>query len=701
MSHCGVSRHVRCGSGCRSAWESFMRRLIFATVSLAAAAAVHPVMAQPAPTQTLRIALAEDGDILDPSVARTFVGRIVFAGMCDKLFDINEKLEIVPQLATGFEYTDSKTLIISLRAGVKFHDGTDMDAAAVKYSLERHVNFPGSTRKAELGAMDKIEVIDPLKVKVTLKAPSAPFVAQLTDRAGMIVSPKAAEAAGKDFGLKPVCAGPFKFVERVAQDHITMERFPEYWDAKNVHFAKVVYQVIVDNSVRLANLQAGAIEIGERIGATDVEAARKDPKLNTAVFPSLGFQSINFNVANGPKSKGPFGNALVRKAFELSIDRTALMQVVYNGLYPPTVQAIPGASPFHNAALKVPERDVAKAKALLAQAGVKAPVPVTLTVSTSPDQKQVGEVIQSMVAEAGFDLKVQATEFASMLSAESAGDYEASAIGWSGRADPDGNLYSFMYTGAPLNDWKYSDKEVDTWLDGARATTDAAERKALYAKITAKLAQDLPVMYLDNNPWITVSSKKLTGFRPVADGMIRIPGMELANILVFCLQQLMPGDPALVLAGEERDPAVLAAIRTELWLDRSLPIQYLHWIGGVLQGDLGFSWRIRQPVIQLVLTKLPVTLQLGCMAFVISVCIGIPMGILSAVKRNTKWDYIANGVGLAGLSTPNFWLGIMLILLISVRLGWLPPSGYVSLAEDWRQARASWRFGGSADGRRR
>jgi peptide/nickel transport system permease protein len=168
-----------------------------------------------------------------------------------------------------------------------------------------------------------------------------------------------------------------------------------------------------------------------------------------------------------------------------------------------------------------------------------------------------------------------------------------------------------------------------------------------------------------------------------------IPTLLLVSILVFCLQQLMPGDPALVLAGEERDPAVLAAIRTELWLDRSLPIQYLHWIGGVVRGDLGFSWRIRQPVIQLVTTKLPVTMQLGLMAFVISVCIGIPMGILSAVKRNTKWDYIANGVGLAGLSTPNFWLGIMLILLVSVKLGWLPPSGYVSLAEDWRQSLAT------------
>ncbi len=169
-----------------------------------------------------------------------------------------------------------------------------------------------------------------------------------------------------------------------------------------------------------------------------------------------------------------------------------------------------------------------------------------------------------------------------------------------------------------------------------------------------------------------------------------LPTILLVSILVFALQQLMPGDPAVVLAGEERgDPAVIAQIRNELWLDRSLPVQYLHWMGNVLRGDLGFSWRIRQPVATLVLTKLPVTLQLGAMAFLIALCVGVPAGILSAVKRNTAWDYTANLIGLAGLSTPNFWLGIMLILLVSVKLGWLPPSGYVPLTEDWRQSLAT------------
>ena len=169
-----------------------------------------------------------------------------------------------------------------------------------------------------------------------------------------------------------------------------------------------------------------------------------------------------------------------------------------------------------------------------------------------------------------------------------------------------------------------------------------------------------------------------------------IPTLLLVSVLVFGLQQLMPGDPALVLAGEEgANQQLLAQIRSELWLDRPLPVQYVHWMGNVLQGNLGFSWRIRQPVSQLIAQKLPVTLQLGIMAFAIAILIGVPTGIIAAVYRNRFLDYLANAIGLAGLSTPTFWLGIMLILLVSVDLGWLPPSGYVSLAEDWRQSLAT------------
>ena len=180
-----------------------------------------------AEAQNLRIALREDPDILDPTLSRTYVGRIVYMGFCDKLFDINERLEPVPQLATGFRWEDPTTLIITLRQGVRFHDNEMMTAESVVYSLNRHLTMQGSFRRGEMGAISAIEVVDPQTVRIRLAEPNASFIATLTDRAGMIISPRAAEAAGRNFGNRPVCAGPMRFVERVAQERIVLERFPD------------------------------------------------------------------------------------------------------------------------------------------------------------------------------------------------------------------------------------------------------------------------------------------------------------------------------------------------------------------------------------------------------------------------------------------------------------------------------------------
>jgi peptide/nickel transport system permease protein len=168
-----------------------------------------------------------------------------------------------------------------------------------------------------------------------------------------------------------------------------------------------------------------------------------------------------------------------------------------------------------------------------------------------------------------------------------------------------------------------------------------------------------------------------------------IPTLFFVSLIIFSLQQLLPGDPATIMAGEERDPAVIAQIRQQYRLDQPIPIQYLYWVKGVLTGDLGESMRIKKPVRELIFEKLPVTMQLASMAIVIALTIGVSAGIVSAVKKGTVWDYAANVFALWGLSTPNFWLGIMLIFLFSVELGWLPASGYVPLTEDWRQSLAS------------
>ena len=500
-----------------------MRRLLLASACFA-------LLCTAAPAQTLRVALREDADILDPTLARTYVGRIVFGGLCDKLFDINEKLEIVPQLATGYEYTDPTTLVMKLRPGVLFHNGEAFDAAAVKYTLERHMTMPGSYRRSELSAIDTIEAVDELTVRIKLKGPSAPFIAQLADRAGMILPPKATEAAGKDFGLKPICTGPFRFVERVAQDRIVLERNPDYWDKAAIKLDRVIYLPIPDSSIRLANLQAGSIDLTEQVLASDVEAVRKNAKLTLALSDYIGYQGLNFNVGNGPRSKTPAGqDARVRHAFELSLDRDALVQVVYSGLYTPTAQAISHGSPYYAADVVPPARDVAKAKALLKEAGLTAPVPITLTAPNNPDIRQAAEVIQSMAAEAGFDVKINVMEFASSLQAEERGDFEGYLIAWSGRVDPDGNLYSFVRTGGALNNQKYSNPKMDELLDRARTITDVAQRRALYAEAAKIEQQDLPIIYLWTQKNIVGMSNRVRGFRAISDGMIRLQGVSLSN----------------------------------------------------------------------------------------------------------------------------------------------------------------------------
>src|SRR6187551_3344311 len=327
---------------------------------------------------TLRIGLAEDPDILDPTLARTYVGRIVFAGFCDKLFDIDEKINIVPQLALSHETSaDGKEVIIKLRPGVKFHDGEPLDAEAAKFSLDRHMTMPTSFRKPELAQLDRVEVVDPLTIKLVLKTPFSPLIAQLTDRAGMMVSPRAAKEAGEKFGLKPVCAGPYKFVERVQQDRMVFERFADYWNKDNIFIDRVVFLPIVDSTVRLADLKSGGLDLIERLLATDIKDVRADSKLKLVAMPDLSYEGITINVANGDKAKNPLGVlAKVRRALELSLDRDAINQVVFNGEFVPGNQWVSPENTYYQKSLPIPKRDVAKAKALIKETGVTPPVVV-------------------------------------------------------------------------------------------------------------------------------------------------------------------------------------------------------------------------------------------------------------------------------------------------------------------------------------
>ena len=500
-----------------------------AAALLLLAAAFAAVDATPAAARVLRIGLADDPDMLDPTLARTYTGRIVFAAMCDKLVDITPELDIAPQLATEWQWVDgNKGLVLKLRQGVKFQDGEPLDAAAVKFSIERHLNMPGSNRKAEISAVTAVEIVDDHTVKLVLKAPFAPLLAALSDRAGMIVSPKAAQASG-DFANHPVCAGPYKFVERVAQDRIVLDRFADYWNKDLVKFDRIVFTPIPDSTVRLANLQSGGLDMIERLAATDVETVRKDSRLKLSTITGLGYQSLSINLNNGARAKNPFGqDPRVREALELSIDRAALNEVVFNGLFQPGNQWVGPSNPFYVKSRPIPARNVAKAKQLLAAAGAATPQ-VTLMTTTVPETLRAAQVIQAMAAEAGFDIKIQATESNAAIQASVDGQFELYLNYWSGRTDPDGNLYNFVSCKAPpaLNVARYCNPTVDEELDAARTAEDAASRLAHYAKVADHILTDRPLIYLWHPTWLFAMSAKITGFEPYPDGLIRPQGMTM------------------------------------------------------------------------------------------------------------------------------------------------------------------------------
>ena len=460
---------------------------------MALAAALLGATTLGAQAADLRIALQSDADVLDPDQSRTFVGRIVYTSLCDKLVDITPDLEIIPQLATEWSFSeDGKQLTMMLRDDAVFHDGTPFDAEAVAANIDRSQNLETSRRKSELSSITGVEVLGSHEIRFDLADADATLMAQFADRAGMMVSPTAAEAAGDDFGLNPVCSGPYQFKERVAQDRIVLEKFADYYNADEYHFDSVTYLPIPDTTVRLANLQSGDI-----------------------------------NVANGEKGDNPWGNdKRLRQALSYAIDREAINQVVFNGAFAAGNQPFPPNSPWYSTDFPVPERDVEKAKELLAEAGFADGIDLEVQVPNTTIPLQLMQVVQSMAAEAGINISITSKEFATLLADQSAGDYQASQIGWSGRVDPDGNIHQFMTTEGGINDSKYSNPEVDEQLNKARKSNDQDVRRESYTAARAILNEELPIVYLYHQTWIWALDSDITGFTPYPDGMIRLAGMK-------------------------------------------------------------------------------------------------------------------------------------------------------------------------------
>jgi peptide/nickel transport system substrate-binding protein len=481
---------------------------------------------------TLTMALSADPDALDPSTSTTLLGREVFTSICEKLYDIDANAKLVPQLASALPDVsgDGRTVTVKLRDGVKFNDGTAFDAAAVKKSLDRHRTLKKSARVADLSAVRSVDVVDPSTVKISLSRPFTPLTAQLADRAGMIMSPKALDSEGDDFGANPVCVGPFKFASRTSGNQIVVERSPDYYDASKVKLDKVVYKIIVDPNVRAANLKSGDVQAAEELATTTVSGVQSDPNLRVVSGGGLGNYGIQVNIGNvngstekPGKVSTPLGKSpQLRQAFELSLDRTAINKAVYSGLDQPDCSPLPPNSPYRDKAVTCPARDVAQAKRLVAASGVKTPVPVTLTVPNDATNERLGQVVQQMAKETGFDVKVSPIDFATGLEQGAAGKFDAMATGWSGRIDPDGDLSGLITTGGTNNFAGMSDPGIDDPIKQAAAIQDPAQRTQLYSKAIQRSAELRGMIYLFHNLYYLGMRKDVAGIRYYADGLPRL-----------------------------------------------------------------------------------------------------------------------------------------------------------------------------------
>jgi peptide/nickel transport system substrate-binding protein len=480
--------------------------------------------------QPLRAALEFEPAPLDPATDGSYTNRIVTTVMCDSLIDLSPDLKFIPELATSWDWApDHLSLTLHLREGVSYQDGTPLDAASIAANINRYKTASYSIRKAEMSAISGTEVVDAHTIRVLLSRPYAPLLTTLANRPGTPYSPKLLDKSTDEIAAHPVCAGPFRFVDRVAEDHITLERWPGYWNAAAIKLPGIVFRTVTDSTIRKTDLEAGALDISDHIAPTDVAAVNGNPKLRIAKMPSLGFVPIEFNVANGKAADTPLGrDARVRRAFSLAIDRNALNQVAFDGQYIPSNQMEVPGSTYYDPDHPVPARDIPAARKLMQEAGVDR-VAFTMNISTDPLDGQVAEIIQSMVKDAGFDMKIVAKDAAAQVADTRSGNFQASMLIWSGRADPDGNT-SIWLTCSGFTNWgKYCNPTFDALMQKATEVSDPAQRIPLYRKATDIWLADSPDIVIYHFSLLWGLSRKVGGFQGRPDGLWRPEGMTLGQ----------------------------------------------------------------------------------------------------------------------------------------------------------------------------
>jgi peptide/nickel transport system substrate-binding protein len=481
----------------------------------------------------LVVGLNSDVVTLDPLKSSALVDRQVMLNMYDTLVALNSQGQIVPDLATSWTTPTPTQLVFTLRTGVTFWDGTPFNAAAVVFNINRILNTPSSPRLSEIATVASVTAIDATHVQFNLKKAFSPLLATLTDRAGMILSPTAIQKAGANLGNAPVGAGsgPFMFTEWVKGDHLTLTRNPHYWmkDSSGValpYLQSIKYRPITNESVEFSNLQTGAINVADTIAPTDVATAKSSSNLVYAQGPGLSFFGVMLNT-----KAAPFNNVHVRQAIEWGVNRQEILQSVLQNVGVVAQGPIAPTSWAFDSSFAPYTYNISNAKAALAAGGVSKGISFTLLITSgSPVNTQEAQFIQAELQPAGITVNIKQETFATLLNDTdpSIHNFQAALLGWSGRPDPDGNMYAWFHTGGGFNSMQYSNPQVDSLLDAARVTTDQSQRTTDYQQAQQIILQDAPYVFINHGVNLEAITNNVKNFTLFPTGILMFANVYMS-----------------------------------------------------------------------------------------------------------------------------------------------------------------------------
>jgi peptide/nickel transport system substrate-binding protein len=474
----------------------------------------NPTSNTPKAGGTATIALENELRTLDPSDSSLLVEREVYYNMYDSLFTIDPSMKIKPGLVSVWDVSDPLNYKFTLQSGVKYHDGTPFNGMSVKANIERYKTDKNSKRKSDLASVKSVEVTDDTHVIFHLSKPNATLLATLVDRAGMMLSMDAVTKGGQNFSLAPLGAGsgPFQFVEWKRNDHLTLKKNPSFWKPGLPYLDGLTYKAISDVNAIVSALKTGDIDIARRIGDKDVASLKADSNFVYKDVPAIGFSGFELN-AGAP----PFNDPAKRQAVATAVDRYAILKNIQFNIGVVGYGPIPPSSWAFDPTEKIYDRaDPAKARSIATG--------FTFTYKTTSDPvlQQLAQLIQSEMSAAGITMQIQTEEFATYQQECQNHQFQACQVTWSGRIDPDGNMYAWWHTGGDFNDSQYSNSQVDAWLDDARTNSDQAKRKQDYINAQKQIAQDAPYVFTTFGVSPQISNTKIHNFTLYPDLMIRM-----------------------------------------------------------------------------------------------------------------------------------------------------------------------------------